>query len=110
VPLAAQQAEVLQQHISSVQLRLITGADNVDSWSEQRVWDDILLNIRIVVSTYQILFDAISHGFVRLDSLSLIVLDEGSSTVAVLYFSLPLSLSPPLTNTCIYPCVWMFEY
>ena len=29
------------------------------------------------MSTYQILLDALSHGFVKLDSLALIVFDEG---------------------------------
>lgn len=66
---------------------MICGHDGVDSWSEQAVWDAILLNVRIVVSTYQILADANAHAFVPLDSLSLIVIDEahncsGSHSIA----------------------------
>ncbi|KAK0635015.1 hypothetical protein B0T17DRAFT_26977 [Bombardia bombarda] len=81
VPLATQQFEVLQAQIPAVQTKLICGADNVQAWSETRVWDAILLNVRIVVSTFQILFDAVSHAFVRLDSLSLIVIDEAHNCV-----------------------------
>ena len=43
------------------------------------MWDAVLLNTRIVVSTYQILFDAVSHALVPLDTLNLIVIDEGLS-------------------------------
>ncbi|KAK3955498.1 hypothetical protein QBC32DRAFT_333303 [Pseudoneurospora amorphoporcata] len=76
VALARQQHQVLQSQIPSVKALLICGHDGVDSWSEQAVWDAVLLNVRIVVSTYQILSDANAHGFVQLDSLSLIVIDE----------------------------------
>nr|CAB91758.2 related to RNA helicase/RNAseIII CAF [Neurospora crassa] len=76
VALARQQHRVLQSQIPSVKAIMLCGQDGVDSWSEQAVWDAVLLNVRIVVSTYQILFDANAHSFVRLDSLSLIVIDE----------------------------------
>ncbi|KAJ4405537.1 Dicer-like protein 2 [Neurospora sp. IMI 360204] len=76
VALARQQHQVLQSQIPSAKAILLCGKDGVDSWSEQAVWDAILLNVRIVVSTYQILSDANAHGFVGLDSLSLIVVDE----------------------------------
>ncbi|KAK3315325.1 hypothetical protein B0H66DRAFT_606212 [Apodospora peruviana] len=81
VELADQQFRVLQAQIAVVQSRLILGSDNVDAWSDQRTWDAVLLNIRIVVSTFQILFDAVQHDFVRLDSLSLIVIDEAHNCV-----------------------------
>ncbi|KAK4454948.1 dicer-like protein 2 [Podospora aff. communis PSN243] len=81
VPLASQQHDVLSMQITWAQSRFICGAHNVDSWRDQKTWDDILRNIRIVVSTYQILFDAVSHGFVQLSSLSLIVIDEAHNCV-----------------------------
>jgi ERCC4-related helicase len=77
VTLAAQQFEVLKPQIPSVLTKFLSGDDNVHTWSDQRIWDAVLLNVRIVVSTYQILFDALSHAFVRLRSISLIVFDEG---------------------------------
>jgi hypothetical protein len=49
----------------------------VDSWSTQKVWDAFLLNVRLVVSTYQVLLDALGHAFVKMGSLALIVFDEG---------------------------------
>ena len=81
MPLASQQHDVLRAQISGLQSRLICGADNVEAWSDQAIWDEILQNIRVVVSTYQILFDAVSHGFVRLSTLSLIVIDEAHNCV-----------------------------
>lgn len=76
VPLATQQHKVLQAQIVGLQSRLICGSDNVEAWSTTQIWADFLRSIRVVVSTYQILFDAVLHGFVRLDSLSLLVIDE----------------------------------
>jgi len=76
VPLAEQQFEVVQAQIPSVVSKLISGADNVHTWSKA-LWEKILENVRIVVSTFQVLFDAVSHAFVKLDTLSLIVIDEG---------------------------------
>ncbi|KAL1841683.1 hypothetical protein VTJ49DRAFT_6722 [Mycothermus thermophilus] len=77
VALAQQQFEVIRAQTQSVRSRLIVGSDNVEAWSSKPgVWDAVLLNIRIVVSTYQILFDAVSHALVPLESLCLIVVDE----------------------------------
>lgn len=45
--------------------------------TEQSLWDAVLKNVKVVVSTYQILLDALTHGFVRMESLALIVFDEG---------------------------------
>lgn len=49
----------------------------MERWTTQSIWDAILLNIRIVVSTPQILLDALSNGFLRLTRIALLVLDEG---------------------------------
>lgn len=76
--LADQQFEAIQAQIPAVQSKLIRGSDNVDAWSTKPgVWDAVLNNARIVVSTYQILFDAVSHALVPLSTLGLIVIDEG---------------------------------
>jgi ERCC4-related helicase len=80
VALGEQQFNVLRSQIPSAQAKFLCGADDIDNWSEQSVWDGVLLNVRIVVSTYQVLFDALQHGFVRLDNLALVVFDEGSTT------------------------------
>lgn len=79
VALCEQQFKVITRQIPSVQVKLLIGDSNVDSWSSQGMWAEFLLNVKIVVSTYQILHDAISHGFVSLSSLALVVFDEGTS-------------------------------
>ncbi|OHE97620.1 RNase3 domain-containing protein [Colletotrichum orchidophilum] len=81
VSLCNQQFEVLKTQIPEVQIKFLSGDDNVDSWSDQQVWDAVLLNVRIVVSTYQILLDALSHAFVPMSRLSLIVFDEAHNCV-----------------------------
>ncbi|KFZ01525.1 hypothetical protein V501_09951 [Pseudogymnoascus sp. VKM F-4519 (FW-2642)] len=76
VALCEQQWSTLRTNIPYVQTRLLVGSDNVDRWSEQRIWDAVLENVRIVVSTHGVLSDALSHGFVRIEELSLLVFDE----------------------------------
>ncbi|KAL2117135.1 hypothetical protein VTJ04DRAFT_9303 [Mycothermus thermophilus] len=77
VALVDQQFAVIQAQIPSVRSLAIHGSDNVDAWSSQPgIWDAVLLNTRIVVSTYQILLDAVNHALVSLESLCLIVIDE----------------------------------
>lgn len=79
VALCFQQHEVIASQIPNVQIRLLTGLDNVDRWTEKSVWDKVLQDIRIVVSTHAVLFDALTHGFIRMSQLALIVFDEGRS-------------------------------
>lgn len=54
VALAIQQHKVLSENIPDVQARMLSGADGVDHWGKQSMWDDVLKNIRIVVSTHQV--------------------------------------------------------
>ncbi|KAK4166157.1 dicer-like protein 2 [Cladorrhinum sp. PSN259] len=83
VELASQQFEAITSQISEVQAKFISGASNVDSWKmKPGVWDAVLANVRIVVSTYQILFDAsVSHAFVKIESLGLVVIDEAHNCI-----------------------------
>lgn len=76
VALGEQQARVLRSQIPAVQIKFLSGADGVDTWSDTRTWNDYLRNVRVVVSTYQVLLDAVGHAFVRIDRLSLLVVDE----------------------------------
>ena len=75
--LCEQQFEYIKCQITSVQIKFLSGADGVDRWTEQSLWDSLLSNVTVVVSTYQILADALTHGFVKIESLALIVFDEG---------------------------------
>ncbi|KAL7624013.1 Dicer-like protein 2 [Parahypoxylon ruwenzoriense] len=81
VALCEQQFKVLTSQIPAVQIKFLSGADGVDTWSNVRTWDDYLKNVRIVISTYQVLLDAICHAFVSIDRLSLIVFDEAHNCV-----------------------------
>lgn len=98
--LCSQQYEIIQSHISLVQVKFLSGADGVDRWTSKSLWDDVLKNIRvsislfaskivflwshvsskaykIVVCTYQILLDGLTHGFLQIEDIALIIFDEG---------------------------------
>ncbi|EXJ91780.1 hypothetical protein A1O3_00330 [Capronia epimyces CBS 606.96] len=76
VALCTQQHEVLRSQLRAARTRLLIGADNVDRWSEKRLWDSVLSGVQIVVSTHAVLLDALGHGFVRIARLALLVFDE----------------------------------
>ena len=77
VVLASQQKEAIESHIPPVNIRLLIGEDGVDRWSEQRIWDAVLRDVRVVVSTHAVLADALTHGFVKIEKIALLVFDEG---------------------------------
>ncbi|KAH6688594.1 RNase3 domain-containing protein [Plectosphaerella plurivora] len=66
---------------SAEKVKLLRGEDNIESWSNKETWNAALLNVRIVISTPQILLDAVAHAFVSMDRLSLIVFDEAHNSV-----------------------------
>ncbi|USP80964.1 hypothetical protein yc1106_08238 [Curvularia clavata] len=76
VALCEQQYEVFQSNLPGYIHLLLCGRDDVELWTTQNTWDRVLRNVRIVLSTHQILLDALSHGFVRLSRLALLIFDE----------------------------------
>jgi hypothetical protein len=60
---------------------LITGLDNVNFWSSKDVWDAALANQHGVISTPQVLLDALQHAFFSLRDISLLVFDEAHHCV-----------------------------
>ncbi|KAE8334204.1 hypothetical protein BDV24DRAFT_170439 [Aspergillus arachidicola] len=76
VALSIQQKQVIASHIPAVNIKLLIGDDGVDRWNEERVWDDALRGVRIVVSTHAVLAGALAHRFVAMEKLALIVFDE----------------------------------
>ena len=44
--------------------------DNAEYWRTQEVWDKVLFNIDVVVSTPRILLDALNYGFLSLKYIS----------------------------------------
>lgn len=83
VALCNQQHDYLRRHIPAAATRLLIGSDNVERWSEPRIWDAVLKGISIVVSTHAVLADALSHGFVKVSELALLVFDEGTVTAVL---------------------------
>lgn len=79
-PLSEQQCRVLQEHLPSYHIRILTGSDDVDKWSDQSLWDAFLAGVHVVVGTPAVLADALTHTFVRMSQLSLLVFDEAHRT------------------------------
>jgi len=76
VLLAQQQYHVLSLQLPQYQIRTLLGHDNVHLWRTQKVWDLALADINIIISTPQVLLDALRNAFVRLEDISLLVVDE----------------------------------
>ncbi|KAL3481424.1 dicer-like protein 2-1 [Aspergillus californicus] len=81
VALCLQQHKVILQHIPAAKSRTITGLDKVELWTEQAVWDVVLKDVQVVISTHAVLVDAMTHGFVRISQLGLIIFDEAHHCV-----------------------------
>ncbi|KAJ5719716.1 hypothetical protein N7493_007294, partial [Penicillium malachiteum] len=77
VALCDQQTEVLRSHLPSSRPRSFTGRDQVDRWEEKAVWDSALAG-------GPVLLDALTHGFMKMHQLSLLVFDEGELEWAIL--------------------------
>lgn len=72
-----QQHRVISSNIPGVISRTLTGLDKVELWTDQVIWDAVLQDVRIVVSTHAVLADALSHGFVNITQIALMIFDEG---------------------------------
>lgn len=82
VALIEQQRDAIQSHIS-VQVGLISGDAAPDQWKDASLWSRVLKNNRIIVSTPQVLLDALSHSYVSLEThISLLVFDEAHHAVS----------------------------
>jgi ERCC4-related helicase len=94
VALCLQQHEVITTQIPSVKTKILTGMDNVDRWTDQKIWNAVLEDVRVVVSTHAVLADALGHGFVQMYQLALLVFDEGSKTYRVCEFDFVINTCP----------------
>ena len=75
--LCEQQHEVFQSNLPGFGYQLLCGRDDIELWTKQSDWNTVLHNVRVVLSTHQVLLDALTHGFVRLSKLALLIFDEG---------------------------------
>ncbi|KAM4066852.1 ribonuclease III domain-containing protein [Hirsutella rhossiliensis] len=80
VSLCGQQFNAIGLQITSTRIKLLTGNENVDTWNAD-TWDLAMEDVRIVVSTYQILLDALSNAFLSINRLALIIFDEAHNCV-----------------------------
>lgn len=76
VALCHQHYRSITTNLPAYQTRLLTSEDGVDRWTDQTVWDGVLKDMKVIVSTYGVLYDALCHGFVTMRRLSLCVFDE----------------------------------
>ncbi|OOF91730.1 hypothetical protein ASPCADRAFT_518163 [Aspergillus carbonarius ITEM 5010] len=76
VVLCEQHTHTIKNRFPSMWCKGLTSKDGVDHWSEKAIWEKALSGIKIAVSTYQVLYDALSHGFVKMSQLSLLIFDE----------------------------------
>jgi endoribonuclease Dicer len=76
VALARQQKEVIKTGIPA-SVGLISGVDEPDQWKDRQLWIRVLKTHRIVVSTPDVLLNALRHGYVLLGrDVGLLVMDE----------------------------------
>jgi dsRNA-specific ribonuclease/ERCC4-related helicase len=75
-PLSEQQCRVIQQHLPAYHVKSLTGADDVDKWTDKNLWDAFLTGVHVVVGTPAVLADALTHAFVSISDLSLCIFDE----------------------------------
>lgn len=77
---------------------LIHGGLEPKQWTDPNIWKTVLEKNRVVVSTPQVLLDALSHGYVNLGrDIGLLVFDEAHhandnhpmNRIMIFYFSLP---------------------
>lgn len=84
--LCSQQLTYITHHMPAVGMRMLTGDDGVECWSNQETWNTALRDVQVVFSTYAVLADALTHGFVRLERLALLVFDEGEILESAKFF------------------------
>lgn len=76
VALCEQQKSVIQTAIP-FSVGLISGSLEPDQWKSARLWTDVINTHRIMVSTPQVLLDALRHGYIIMGrDISLLIFDE----------------------------------
>ncbi|XP_028170236.1 endoribonuclease Dicer isoform X1 [Ostrinia furnacalis] len=75
VPLVIQQKKVIQRLCPVNSVGAYSGEDNVDYWDKDK-WDIELEKHQVVVMTSQILCDMITHSYIKIDDINLLIFDE----------------------------------
>ncbi|KAF8654247.1 hypothetical protein AX16_003768 [Volvariella volvacea WC 439] len=103
VALAKQQRSVIATALP-VPVGVVSGESHPDQWKDPTAWSKILATHRVVVSTPQVLLDALRHGYVVLSrDISLLIFDEAhhaadnhpyNRIMQEYYFAIPQRVSP----------------
>jgi endoribonuclease Dicer len=81
VSLCKQQRNVIDAALP-VSVGLISGADEPNQWKDANLWRTVLSTHRIMVTTPQVLLDALRHAYVDLGrDISLLIFDEAHHAV-----------------------------
>ncbi|KAL7930134.1 P-loop containing nucleoside triphosphate hydrolase protein [Trichoderma chlorosporum] len=80
VSLCSQQYVVFELQIPAVSMVLLAGNSNINAWGPE-IWSSLLGTARIVISTPQVLLDALDHAYISMEHLALIVFDEAHNCV-----------------------------
>ena len=76
VALAQQQQRVIKRGVP-VTVGLISGVDEPDQWKNHELWRSVLTDYRIIVSTPDVLLNALRHGYLHLGrNIGFLVFDE----------------------------------
>ena len=79
--LCEQQKNVIQTAIP-VSVGLISGSLEPDQWKNAGLWMGVLITHRIMVTTPQVLLDALRHGYIIMGrDISLLIFDEAHHAV-----------------------------
>ncbi|KAJ6531839.1 hypothetical protein B0H19DRAFT_1188825 [Mycena capillaripes] len=79
--LCDQQKAVIEASIP-VPVGLISGSVEPEQWKDQALWKSVLTTYRIMVSTPQVLLDALHHGYIKLGiDIGLLIMDEAHHAV-----------------------------
>ena len=114
VALVQQQRDVIATHIP-VSVGLVSGASDPHQWKDPSLWRGILDTHRVMVTTPQVLLDALRHGYANLGAdISLLIFDEVhhagknhpyNAIMKEFYHILPPRGSPPATENHVRPMV-----
>ncbi|KAL0880107.1 hypothetical protein ABMA27_002595 [Loxostege sticticalis] len=75
VPLVMQQKKVIERLCPVNGVGAYSGEDKVDYWDKKK-WDTELEENQVVVMTSQILCDMITHAYIKIDDINLLIFDE----------------------------------
>jgi ERCC4-related helicase len=87
VPLVHQQARVLKNNLAASVVALHSGSTH-DLWQAED-WAELLELHRIIVCTPAVLHNALSHGYVLMTNICLLIFDEGMYRYQEHYLILP---------------------